>query len=152
MSVGLTDCVGFAGGFSGARDEGQGRWGREPQAPSANASGDALAGGPRGSDSGSQLERGLSEQRSSLTLQPRTSSSSAASDPAKPKVSIKCSGGLFATAHRLMLPVCCPSACPAVCSMRHSGYLSRICVSLLGQKTDCRKLSNIAGKHSFSFT
>lgn len=85
-SDGLSD---FAGGFSGARDEGQGRWGREPQAPPANAPGDALTGGPRGSDSGSQLERGLSEQRSSLTLQPRTSSSSVASDPAKPKVSTK---------------------------------------------------------------
>ena len=34
----------FSGGFSGARDEGQGRWGREAPAPTANAPSDALSG------------------------------------------------------------------------------------------------------------
>ena len=98
-----------AGGFSGARDEGQGRWGREPQAPSGNAPGDALEGGPRGSGSGFQLERGLSEQRGSLTLQPRTSSSSAASDPAKPKVGARGLSNyvMFACHHpSLQFPAC----------------------------------------------
>lgn len=33
-----------SGGFSGARDEGQGRWGREASAPGAQAPSEALSG------------------------------------------------------------------------------------------------------------
>ncbi len=37
-------CIVSLGGFSGARDEGQGRWGREASAPVAQAPGEALSG------------------------------------------------------------------------------------------------------------
>ena len=42
----MTDhcCIVCAGGFSGARDEGQGRWGREASAPVAQAPSEALSG------------------------------------------------------------------------------------------------------------
>lgn len=51
--------------------------------------GTGASGGPRGSDVSSQLDRSTSEQRSSLTLQPAPSSTSATSEAAKPKVSYK---------------------------------------------------------------
>lgn len=72
------------GGFSGARDESQGRWGKEPQPEVTGAPGEALSGGPRGSDSASQLERTPSEQQRSLTLQP-VASSTTAGENTKPK-------------------------------------------------------------------
>ena len=37
-------CIVCSGGFSGARDEGQGRWGREASAPVAQAPSEALSG------------------------------------------------------------------------------------------------------------
>ncbi len=42
----MTDhcCIVCAGGFSGARDEGQGRWGREASAPVAQVPSEALSG------------------------------------------------------------------------------------------------------------
>ncbi len=36
-------CIVCSGGFSGARDEGQGRWGREASAPVAHAPSEALS-------------------------------------------------------------------------------------------------------------
>lgn len=37
-------CIVSQGGFSGARDEGQGRWGREASAPVVPAPSEALSG------------------------------------------------------------------------------------------------------------
>ena len=75
-------------------------------------------GGPRASDSGSQLERGLSEQRSSLTLQRTPSSPSTASDSVKPKVKVMLYSictyiAVHFIAWQMLLHVCSVAAFPA---------------------------------------